>query len=93
MKKYATIDMNSGFVFWAGEADSPEQACTMSDLEAGAQHSPSWKEIRVSNRHAATYAVYEIPADLEVTDGQDEDQIEAVEQNALAGYYQRIEEA
>lgn len=37
MPRYATIDLNSGFVWWLGYADDPEEACRMSPVtEAGA---------------------------------------------------------
>lgn len=67
MPKYATIDMHSGYVWWAGNAMHPVEACQESEREGMSEA-----------RDFVAYAVYEIPASLDITDGQDQDQIAAV---------------
>ena len=85
MTKYATIDMNSGYVWWAGEAMHPVEACKNSDLE-GNNEAREFEEITRSQREHAAYAVYQIPADLSIDDGQDKEQIAAVEASRFVCY-------
>lgn len=91
MTRFATIELNSGYVWWAGEADSASDACVMSHAVQGGYHSTEWEGISRSeiNSTAGGYAVYEIPETLAVDDGQDADTIEAVTACPLAGYFRR----
>ena len=85
MKRYATIEQNSGFVWWVGEADSPEDACVKSHAE-GDREAISF-ERKYGNNTAGGYAVYEVPADFDVDDGQDQRQIEATAAFPMVGVF------
>ncbi len=91
MSRFATIELNSGYVWWAGEAASPTDACIMSHAVQGGHHSTEWDPISRSeiNSTAGGYAVHTIPESLMVDDGQDADTIEAVAACPLAGYFRR----
>ncbi len=91
MPRYATIDLNSGFVWWLGYADDPEEACRMSPegndhpvTEAGV-----YKRISPSQAKdtGGGYAVYEIPPDFDIDDGQDRADIAKVEAQRFVGLY------
>lgn len=79
---FATIDMNSGFVWWVGSADTPAEACARS--HAAADHTAEFVECSSSN---ALYAVYEVPDGFAVDDGQDADAIKATQSHPFAGYF------
>ena len=89
MTKFATIDLNSGFVWWVGEAESAVEACHKSDAENGNQPDGAYVEISVSEAKstAGGYAVYEVPADFDVSDGQNEEEIAAACSHPLIGYF------
>ena len=95
MTRFATIDLNSGYIWWAGDADSATDACVMSHACTGGYHSTEWAEISRSeiNRTAGGYAVYQIPDDLSVDDGQNADTITAVTACPLSGYFRRTQSA
>lgn len=85
-KRYATIDLNSGYVWWVGDAESPEQACELSDME-GLDEPRQFVEVNRSQIDRATYAVYAVPADFTVTDGEGPEQISAVQAWPLVGLF------
>lgn len=77
-RRFATLDLHSGYVFWVGDAESPEQACTLTDVANHA--SPhEYEECCAIDRDRATWSVYEVPEGFDVTDGQSGDQIRLVE--------------
>jgi hypothetical protein len=89
MTRYATIDAQSGYVWWVGAADSPADACTRSTKETvgdGAQY-----ESCSSSDAAVSYFVHEVAADFDVEDGQSQTEIEATEAFPLVGAFRRIE--
>lgn len=87
LSTYATIDMHSGYVWWTGQAASALDACKASDVEYGSfDDVREYLEVTLSERGSASFAVYAIPADLVIDDGQDEEQIAAVEACQLVAY-------
>ena len=92
MTRFATLDMNSGYIWWSGNADSATDACVKSHACTG-NYRTEWAEISRSeiNSTANGYAVYQIPDDLSVDDGQDADTITAVTASPLSGYFRRTQ--
>lgn len=62
MAHYGTIDPWSGHVFWIGEADSPEDACRKTDIEAGI-YDRQFRYASACPPYANTsgFVVYELP--------------------------------
>lgn len=91
---FATIELNSGYVWWVGAADDAADACARSDAETGGEYGRKFDQISRSeiNSSAGGYAVYEVPAGFDVTDGQNEEQIAAVEAQRLVGYFRAVSE-
>lgn len=94
MSTYATIDLNSGYVWWVGVADSPEAACAASDAEGG-EYGHEYGAITSTEARRSTgggYAVYAAPDGfaLLVQDGQDDDEIARVSALPLVGYFRRL---
>lgn len=79
-KTFAMIDLNSGFVWGVETALDAVSACRQMDEAIGA-YGRSYDEGLASDTRGGTdgYAVYEAPAGFDVTDGQDVEQIAAVE--------------
>ena len=92
MPRFATIELNSGFVWWIGDADDALQACQRSDVDTGCTDQPgefiatSLSEIKSTE---GGYAVYPVPADYDVQDGQDQEAIDVTAAHRLASYYRR----
>jgi hypothetical protein len=84
--RFSTLGLNSGYVWWVGNADSPTQACEKSDSE-GRNEPRQFVEVTRSQRDRADYVVYAVPAQLTVTDGQDPEQIKCVESCAFMGFF------
>lgn len=79
-KTYAMIDLHTGFVWGVETARDAVSACRQMD-EAIGIHGRSYDEGSASDLRCGldAYAVHEAPAGFDVTDGQDADQIAAVE--------------
>lgn len=88
-RRFATIELNSGYVWWVGDAADEADACRKSDAEGGGQTEGQYRRIMSSeiNSTAGGYAVHEVPAGFYLTDGQDKNQISAVTAQPLVGYY------
>lgn len=88
-RRFATIELNSGYVWWVGDAADEIDACLQSDAEGQAQIEGEYRRITASeiNNTDGGYAVYEAPAGFDVNNGQDEDEIAAVSALPLVGYY------
>lgn len=85
MTKFATIDTNSGYIWWAGEAADAIDACKKSDVE-GNNEAREFEEVPRSHRANANYAVYQIADSLHIDDGQDKELIAAVEASKFVAY-------
>lgn len=84
--RFALIEAISGFVWWVGEADSPEAACQLADTETGNQPHGEYRQI--PRREAANgYFVFSAPKGFEVNDGQASEEIQAVLDLELVGRY------
>lgn len=95
MTRYALIDTNSGYVWWTGEADTPEAACAVAHYETGNAYTeaPEWSD---AGKYAAgnAYDVYEANADYECErGGDDRDEIAAVEAMPFVGRFKHCDEA
>lgn len=88
-RRFATIEINSGYVWWVGDAVDEIDACRKSDAEGQSQVEGEYRRITASESSNTDggYVVYEAPAGFDVNDGQDEDEIAAVSALPLAGYY------
>lgn len=88
IRKFATLDMNTGFVWWVGHADSAADACARSHAETG-NNTAEFVEC-VSRDADAVYAVYEVPEGFDVGDGRDAHAINAAQAYPLAGYFRLV---
>jgi len=79
LRRYAIIDNASGFVWGVANATSPIEACRVIDAEIGGLDNPKYAVVWRLDGNETGYAVYAVPADFDVTDGQDEVQIAATE--------------
>lgn len=88
MTKFATIDLHSGYIWWSGYAADAHAACEHSD----ATSMVSGRSFDLVHKSDADhgYAVYAIPDDLEITDGQSREQIAAVEDCRLVGFFKPL---
>lgn len=88
VQNFALIDLNSGFVWWVGQADSAADACMRADADIdqprGEYHAVTRSEI---NSTAGGYSVKLAPAGFDVQDGQNAAEIAAVDALPLAGFY------
>lgn len=81
MPRYALIDSHSGYVWGTTDAADPIAAAQAVDAEVdpSAAAGREYREITASDRGVDHYAVYDATTlAQDVTDGQDEAQIEAV---------------
>lgn len=88
-KRYALIDTNSGFVWWVGDAASPEEACKKADIDTGGEFRGEYRHIGWYSYKSGMdgYVVYEVPACFEVNDGQDQEEIATVESMTSIGLH------
>jgi len=88
-RRFATIELNSGYVWWVGDADDEIDACRKSDAEGQNEPEGEYRRIMASeiNSTAGGYAAHEVPKGFYLTDGQDQHQISAVTAQPLVGYY------
>lgn len=89
IRKFATIDMNTGFVWWVGHADCAADACARSHAETS--HTPAEFVECVSRDADAVYAVYEVPEGFDVDDGRSAHAINAAQAYPLVGHFRRSE--
>lgn len=91
-RRFATIELNSGYVWWVGDAVSAEDACKQSDAESGCPGKSEYRQVSSGeiNTGFSVYAVHEVPDGFYLTDGKDETQISAVTVHPLVGYFQGI---
>jgi hypothetical protein len=88
MNRYALIDSNSGFVWGVTDAAGPLSACRQVDSDVGGRGACSYRIALgadvTTGPDVGFYAVYAVPQNFDVDDGQDPDQIAAVEQHGPA---------
>jgi hypothetical protein len=89
MNNFALIDYSSGAVWWVGEAASPEAACAAATLETGMEVAEYESVYRLAYGDDG-YLVYAARDGFDVTDGQDQEQIDAVSALPLIGRYARV---
>lgn len=87
MNNYALIETNSGYVWWAGKADTPEDACAKAHMEGGEVATYAQTSDRIENTTEGGFLVYQAPEGFCCTDGQDQEQIDAVSAMPLIGRY------
>ena len=87
LRRFATIDMHSGFVWWVGHADSAADACARSHAETG--NTPAEFVSCSSTDGAATYVVHQVPAGFDVADGQDAGAIAATQAYFRVGFFRK----
>jgi hypothetical protein len=80
MTRYILIDRNSGFIWEEADAKNAAEACRIVDERIDPQVIPYEYEETHGQDASATYDVYRAPEGFrEITDGQDPEQIFAVE--------------
>lgn len=94
MKKYAAIELNTGFVWGVTSAATPEDACAAIQRDAdGSRETATFEKISKSeiNTSAGGFALYVADADFDVMDGQNPKEIEKTEALPLVGYYREVQ--
>ena len=91
IKTYAIIETNSGFVWGVVESDSARQACYDVDAQAGTwrQGEGEYQEVG-QGATSTTQGAYDVriaPDGFDVQDGQDAEEIAAVELLPRAGVF------
>ena len=90
-KTYAIIDTNSGYVWGVVDSDSARQACYDVDMQAGSWHQEEGEYQEVAQGELRSgrslYDVRVAPDGFTVDNGQDADEIAAVEALPRAGLY------
>jgi len=87
MNRYVTVDTNSGYVWWVGDAESPEEACTKTDLETNLEASVYEQ---TNTDHADGFFVYTAPANFDCADGRDQASIDAVSAFPRVGRFVKV---
>lgn len=88
MTRYATIDLNSGYVWWLGDADTPHDACVKSDAVSDV-YGRSFED-KYGHDTGGGYAVYEVDDSFDVNDGQSRDEIAAAEAFPHIGNFRAV---
>ncbi len=93
MQRFAIIESNSGYVWGVVDAETALAACAACDAEVGgdrgegAYEEVSASELRTTRTTRGVYDVRTAPADFFVQDGQDRDEIAAVEALPRSGVF------
>ncbi len=89
MTRYATIDLQSGYVWWVGEAKHNFHAVELSLKESG-DDSPDLEIVEVTyfDDLDSGFTVYKVPEEFDVRDGQDQAEIDATRQHDFAGRFE-----
>ena len=92
MKKFAAIELNTGYVWGVTSAETPELACSAIQAEAdGSREASVFVEISKSDASTASgFAIYAVDDGFEVLDGQASDEIEKTESFPLVGYFREV---
>lgn len=84
-RRYAVIDIASGYVWGVADATSPVEAAQLVDQEIGGEPR-TYEEVPRGEVSSATYAVHEAPAGFAVADGRDLETIRVVEEMRVAAF-------
>jgi hypothetical protein len=79
--RYALIDSNTGYVWGIATGETPEAACAIvdHDIDPSEADARQYESITASDRGRDHYLVYDATTlDGDVTDGQDQEQIDRV---------------
>jgi len=88
MTRYATIDLQSGYVWGVTESADPASAVSAIDAEANMSRPRIFETTDRRDAYSrGGYALYAVPDALVIDDGQDRATIAAVESARLVGYY------
>jgi hypothetical protein len=91
MTTFAIIESNTGYVWGVVDSHSSLQACYAVDMQAGGWHQEPGQYEQVSTSELrTTRGVYDVriaPEGFDVQDGQNADEIAAVEALPRAGVY------
>lgn len=90
MQRFAIIESNSGFVWGVVDAESALAACSVVDNEIGGRPATGFYEPASESELRTTRVVYDVreaPEGFNVDDGQDPEQIAAVEALPRAGLF------
>lgn len=89
LRRFATVDLNTGFVWWVGDAADPADACARSHADTG--NAPAEFVECASADALAVYAVHEVPAGFDVFDGREADEIVATQAHLLVGHFRHAD--
>lgn len=95
MNRYAIIETNSGYVWGVVNAQSALDACTEVDKAVGGDPGEGWYQTVPAgewNTDRGYYDVRQAPEGFDVDDGQDREQIAAVNALPRVGMFQWIDE-
>jgi hypothetical protein len=90
MNTYAILESNTGYVWGVVQAESAIAACAVCDAEVGGDRDEGAYEEVGTSELRTTRGVYDVrtaPAGFSVQDGQDRDEIAAVEALPRAGVF------
>ena len=90
MQRFAIIESNSGYVWGVVDAETALAACAACDAEVGGDRGEGAYEEVSASEPRTTRGVYDVrmaPAGFDVQDGQDSDDIAAVEALPRAGRF------
>jgi hypothetical protein len=90
MQRFAIIESNSGYVWGVVDAETALAACAACDAEVGGDRGEGAYEEVSASELRTTRGVYDVrtaPAGFDVQDGQDRDEIAAVEALPRSGVF------
>ena len=90
MQRFAIIESNSGYVWGVVDAETAMAACAACDAEVGGDRGEGAYEEVSASELRTTRGVYDVrtaPAGFDVQDGQDREEIAAVEAMPRAGVF------
>lgn len=90
--RYALIDENSGYVWWVGDADTPEAACEKAAWEVNAEDQRYERDQFPHIGQLGRFHVYAVPQGFDVEDGRDDEAIAATQKHPRVGVYAEIRE-
>jgi hypothetical protein len=92
-KNFALIDNCSGFVWYVGQAETPEAACSIADRETGNYSGSTVSQYEPAHRldsNESGYIVFAAPNGFTVQDGQSDVEIAVVQTLPMIGKFRAI---